>query len=246
MHLLWRHSSVNWPDPTIFLCRKLRKGCAISYVKFQRDPPSNSAAISEKKAHGKCINPHARARVNLSTHSTRHTPPTSSFFLERRSLKALSIPIYSTWRFNTNLIHWVGRQSGVYKFNYYEIWLPKKALWGKVIQKLRNMFKLTIKRGTNGKTIMWALRISENDNYRSGSHYDWVTCFAKQNTMNKTKYPILNIVMVVIFTRGYLHWKVSEYFFLVGFQKFWSENFSMLCSYGRFISCLGIMPLKNI
>ena len=32
---------------------------------------------------------------------------------------------------------------------------------------------------------------------------------------------------------------------LVGFQMFWAETFSMLCSYDRFTSCLGILLLKK-
>ena len=36
------------PTRSIFFCRKLRKECPISYGKFQRDPLSGSAAISEK------------------------------------------------------------------------------------------------------------------------------------------------------------------------------------------------------
>ena len=34
--------------PGHFLCQKLREGCPINYAKFQRDPPSGSAAISDK------------------------------------------------------------------------------------------------------------------------------------------------------------------------------------------------------
>ena len=38
-----------WPDLTrSFFCQELRKGCPISYAKFQRDPPSGSEAIPEK------------------------------------------------------------------------------------------------------------------------------------------------------------------------------------------------------
>ena len=43
------------PSPDLtrsIFSQKLRKGCPINYAKFQRDPPSGSAAISEKKTHG--------------------------------------------------------------------------------------------------------------------------------------------------------------------------------------------------
>ena len=40
-----------WPDLTrSFFCLKLHKGCPISYAKFYRDPPSDSAAMSEKNS----------------------------------------------------------------------------------------------------------------------------------------------------------------------------------------------------
>ena len=49
-------SLVTWPDPAEFFLQKLCKTCPISYAKFQRDPSSGSASISEKLMTG-CINP---------------------------------------------------------------------------------------------------------------------------------------------------------------------------------------------
>ena len=42
--------------------QKWRNGCFINYAKFQSDPPSGSAAISEKNAGGITTPPNARAR----------------------------------------------------------------------------------------------------------------------------------------------------------------------------------------
>ena len=57
---VWRHSSVTWSDSVIFFHQKFRKGCPISYAKFQADPPSASGAIPEKLMGG-CITPPPRA-----------------------------------------------------------------------------------------------------------------------------------------------------------------------------------------
>ena len=52
------------PDMTrSFFFQKLRKRCLISYTEFQRNPPSGSAAISEKNSWGVASNLTARARV---------------------------------------------------------------------------------------------------------------------------------------------------------------------------------------
>ena len=52
LYVLWRHSSVTWPDPSIFFCEKLRKGRPISYAKFLRDPLSGSESIPGKLMGG--------------------------------------------------------------------------------------------------------------------------------------------------------------------------------------------------
>ena len=64
LFLLWRHNFVTWPDPTKFFQQKLRKGCPISYVKFQHDPPNGLASRSEKPMGGGVAStPPDRARV---------------------------------------------------------------------------------------------------------------------------------------------------------------------------------------
>ena len=63
---LWHHSTMRWPDPVKFFAKSCGKGCPISYAKFQRDPPSGSAAISEKLMGGG-INP-CSARVRVKAH----------------------------------------------------------------------------------------------------------------------------------------------------------------------------------
>ena len=62
LNLLWRHSFVTWLDPAIFY-QVLRKGCPISYAKFQRIPTGGSAVISEN-ALGVHPPPPAPAKVN--------------------------------------------------------------------------------------------------------------------------------------------------------------------------------------
>ena len=64
LYLLWRHSSVTWQDPVKNFHQKLRKGCPISYAKFQHDPTHSSACIA-KNLRGSHGPPPARARVNL-------------------------------------------------------------------------------------------------------------------------------------------------------------------------------------
>ena len=62
--LLWRHNFVTWPDPTNFFHQKFRKGCPISYGKFQHDPPNGVASSSEKlMGGGVASTPPDRARV---------------------------------------------------------------------------------------------------------------------------------------------------------------------------------------
>ena len=66
-----------WPDMTrsIFFYQKLRKGCPISYAKFQHDPSDSSGYIA-KKTQGGRIDPPARAMVKMTA-----TAPTNRIIL---------------------------------------------------------------------------------------------------------------------------------------------------------------------
>ena len=56
-----------WPDMTRskFFHQKLRKGCPISYAKFQHDPPDSSGCIAEKPEGGVASTPLPGRGLNI-------------------------------------------------------------------------------------------------------------------------------------------------------------------------------------